>query len=309
MSEGPVDECLKTAGELPDASQHDCQLTPEANRELHMFRKCLRQITKEYNQCAKDIKPISRTRVMEVFCGPQSQLTAQCHKLGHSAIRFGYEQGDLSTAEGRITLLQWLFQYQPEHVWYSPTCGPWSGWSNLNGSLSIAAWDEIQMSRLNKMYQLALGVVILRHQRQHGRHMHWEQPAKSQMFRVPYLQEVRYYMLSVLLDLCTAGDLRDPETNLLMKKQLDIMTTSPRFVEQFKGYRCHHSQPHQVVSGKIKVDGSWINRTSFTENYPRKFARLLAKHFGRVHVHREKPSVYILRLVSMQLMVPLELPR
>lgn len=50
------------------------------------------------------------------------------------------------------------------------------------------------------------------------------------MFKLPYLQEAMHYLLSVDGDLCTAGELKDPENGKLIKKTLTIMTTSNRMV-------------------------------------------------------------------------------
>ena len=144
-------------------------------------------------------------------------------------------QGDLQTFQGRESLFHKLVTHRPRHVWFSPTCGPWSGFSCLNGSRSVESWDALQQDRMEHIGQLALGVVILRFQRQQSNHMHWEQPRGSIMLKVPYMQEVRYYMLSVDVDLCVAGDLRDPNNGLHIKKALTIMTTSKFMVQSLHG--------------------------------------------------------------------------
>jgi hypothetical protein len=43
------------------------------------------------------------------------------------------------------------------------------------------------------------------------------------MFRLPYLQEVRQNLLAAEVDLCIAGDLRDPEIGV--RKPLTVMTS------------------------------------------------------------------------------------
>ena len=104
--------------------------------------------------------------VLEIFCGRHSQLTHQCQQLGYTAERMGYAQGDLQTEAGRLLLFQTLVTKSPKHVWASPTCGPWSGFSTLNGSRSIEAWDELQAIRLRHLEQIALCTVVHRFQRQ-----------------------------------------------------------------------------------------------------------------------------------------------
>ena len=61
------------------------------------------------------------------------------------------------------------------------------------------------------------------------------------MFKLPYLQEALYYLLSVDVDLCTAGELKDPENGKLIKKTLTIMTTSNNMVRSLIGLRCKQS--------------------------------------------------------------------
>lgn len=270
------------------------KFTPESNRERIHFQKLVHQYSKELQSIVQHHQQHcsgkgQRLDLLEVFCGPQSQLTAQTQRLGYRAERFGMLQGDLRTLQGRDSLFHKLVVHRPRNVWFSPTCGPWSGFSCLNGSRSIESWDALQQDRMEHLGQLALGVVILRFQRQHSNHMHWEQPRGSIMLKVPYMQEVRYYMLSVDVDLCTAGDLRDPNNGLLIKKTLTIMTTSNYMVKSLHGLRCPGTHQHQTIEGQVTVAGQKVNRSSFTENYPRKFARKLAFIMGRVQKPSEVP--------------------
>ena len=89
--------------------------------------------------------------------------------------------------------------------------GPWSAWSNLNQSKSLQNWLEIQNRRWENFDQLALGVILLRHQRAKGHHVHWEQPSRSQMFQTPLLQEVFAKTVAAEFDMCNLGGLCDPE--------------------------------------------------------------------------------------------------
>ena len=114
-----------------------------------------------------------RWDVGEVFCGAQSPLTQQVIQQQGRAFRFGYDQGDLSTAEGRHVLFSLVAKYWPKHLWYSPVCGPWSAWSQLNASRSLEAWDQFCAQRRSLLYQIALGIVLYRHQLRGGDHFHW----------------------------------------------------------------------------------------------------------------------------------------
>ena len=126
---------------------------------------------------------------------------------------------------------------------------------------------------MDSIEQIALGVVVFRCQRRHENHFHWEQPQRSLMFQLPYLQEILYYLLAVDVDLCVAGELKDPNSGLLICKPLTIMSTSRRLIHELTGLRCNNNHEHQVIQGHVQHEGFRINRTTFTENYPRKFAR------------------------------------
>ena len=255
------------------------QLSPETCKERALFHRLVQKYAQELNQVEQNMTRQSGARldILEVFCGSQSQLTHQGQKLGYQAERLGLEQCDLQTWDGRQMLFKTLVQERPKNVWYSPTCGPWSGWSSLNASRSLSAWDELHRSRLKHVEQIALGVVILRFQLSHQDHLHWEQPKPSLMFKLPYLSELFYYTLAVDFDMCMAGHLRDPSSGMPIKKSLTVMTTSQNLVKTLQHFRCPGTHEHQVIEGTCTVNGVTMNRSAFTEHYHRKFARTIVK--------------------------------
>ena len=184
----------------------------ERSAERVRFNRLVQQYQREYDKVTLEPrKKLPRVDIMEIFCGPNSQLTHQCQQLGFRAVRFGKEQCDLQTQQGREQVFRSLHHQQPKNAWFSPSCGPWSNWSCLNGSKSLQAWEELCEARIRHLEQIALGIVIFRHQRIMGDHFHWEQPRGSLMFRLPYLAEAFHYLLSVDFEMCTAGDLVDPQ--------------------------------------------------------------------------------------------------
>ena len=109
------------------------------------------------------------------------------------------------------------------------------------------------------------------------------------MIRLPYLQELHRYMLSAKPDLCRAGELRDPQNHALMKKGLHIMTSSQRTFDSLNHLKCSQDHDHQVVEGSTVWQGESMLRSEFTENYPRKFSRLVAKTLIKNKFPQEKP--------------------
>ena len=97
------------------------------------------------------------------------------------------------------------------------------------------------------------------------------------MFRLPFLTETFFYLQAVDFEMCKAGNLRDPQNHLPMRKAMTVLTTSQRLVDKLKGYRCRGDHQHQVLEGQTVYRGERVNRTAFSENYPRKFARIVAQ--------------------------------
>ena len=253
-----------------------CSSTP--NQESKRFWNLVNTIERELESLAKIVRPSNkRIDLLEVFCHPDSMLSAQVLQVGGSAKRHGLNQGDLMTSEGRRTLFTSLLRDRPNHVWVSPICGPWGKWSNFNSLRSMQAWDTIHAARWEMLSQVALCFVICRHQHRCQRHAHWEQPKGSKMMVLPYIQEIFRYMLVAKPDMCTAGNLRDPNNDLPIQKGLQITTSSKKVFDALVDLKCNHDHVHQAIEGSVWLDGQNISRSRFTERYPRKFARLVAK--------------------------------
>ena len=292
LSDCDAEYQLLNAGDVSS----DCMAleTIERCQERKHFYHLLRQFSQELQMCQRSSqvnqsKNSSGTRtVFEVFCGNSSRLSHQCQQLGLTAIRFSRDRCDLQSSEGRQVLFQELIHKQPRHLWFSPTCGPWSGWSNINGNKSVEHWENLHRARLKHLEQIALGMVLLRFQLSKGHHFHWEQPRTSLMLRLPYLQEAYQCLKNLEVDLCVAGDLCDPVSGLPIKKALTILTTSQILIDQLHGLRCPGTHNHQIIEGTTKHKGEIINRSTYTENYPRKFARKVALCFRKNIISHEE---------------------
>ena len=265
-----------------------CETIP--NKEKEHFWNLVNRMEKEIDQLSKIVKPLGKQAdLLEVFCSEKSALSDQVLKLGGTAYRFGRAQGDLETTEGRKALFVQLLKHRPKNVWMSPTCGPWSKWSQFNLLRSLSAFDSIQQQRFSMLIQVALCLVLCRYQHRQCRHAHWEQPKGSYMMRLPYIQEIYRYMLCAMPDLCDAGNLRDPVSNLLMQKGLHIMTTSQKLHESLHHLKCTRDHVHQPIEGSTQVHGRNVARSELSEIYPRKFGRLVAKTLLKVRFPMEKP--------------------
>ena len=153
-------------------------------------------------------------------------------------------------------------------------------------------FDTIHRQRLQHLYQIALGVVLFRYQYSQKRHFHWEQPRRSLMFMTPLLREIYEYTYSAKFDLCNVGSLKDPENHRFIQKGLEVRTTSYFVYSQLHGRYCRHDHEHQVLEGSTVHNGVRKNRTEFSEIYPRKFARSLAKMLTSFANIRTEPKEF-----------------
>ena len=262
----------------------------QSNQERKYFQNLVSMMEKELQDIEANTKIMgSPIDVVEVFCSPESTLTEQVNHLGGKAIRFGLNQGNLQSAEGRNKLFGIVCRHRPKHVWVSPTCKPWSKWSFLNSQKSLELWDRIQAERRDMLSQVALCLVLFRHQHRCQRHAHWEQPKGSMMFLLPYLSELDRYTLSAKPDMCIAGGLEDPLNKKPMKKGMHIRTTSKQMHQLLDPLKCPGLHEHQPIEGSTQVHGHGIARSEFSERYPRKFARLVAKGILKRSFPKEAP--------------------
>ena len=280
---GRSDWALK-AGEIDSF----CHSMP--NNHQAKFWEHVEMIEAELTQMSKIVKPnAKKLDLLEVFCSQNSSLTNQVNQLGGSAKRFGLDQGDLMKPEGRRELFSILIRHQPHNIWMSPTCGPWSKWSQFNCQRSLQSWDQINSDRADMLIQVALCLVLCRYQHRRQQHAHWEQPKGSLMMKLPQVQEISRYMIAAKPDLCNAGDLTDPQSMQPIKKGLEINTTSRKMYETLDPLKCDHKHNHQVIEGSTVSQGMSISRAKFSELYPRKFARLIAKTIVKHRFPLEKP--------------------
>ena len=247
--------------------------------ETHELWKNVEQISQEMHETLKQAKPLgNRWTLGEVMCSSKSPITQQTQQGGKMAFRFGLAQGDLSTTAGRAELFRLVGRHRPRHIWYSPTCGPWSSWSQLNASRSLHHQNSYHEQRRGLLYQIALGIVLYRYQMENKSHFHWEQPQKSLMFLNPNMAEVHEHTKACQFDMCRAGNLVDPENHMPMKKGMTVLTTFEPLFSRFHGMTCDNRHQHQPIEGSCKLEnGQRVLRSTYTEVYPRKFARAVAQ--------------------------------
>ena len=218
--------------------------------------------------------------ILEVYCSADSEITHQGKLLGLSTIRFGLQQGDLSTFGGRCRLYDLLWTYRPKHIWLAPRCGPWSLWNRLNMNKSLKLQTQISSDRKSESVHLWLcdALFRLQHWRPGRFHAHLEQPAGSEMIEQSELRFVVTHALCVQCDMCMAGQLRHPISTELLRKKTQVWTTSPILWRMLQQYQCLGQHAHDVIAGSCKPKGfSRMAVSKYSEKYTSLFGRRICR--------------------------------
>ena len=246
-----------------------------------IIQKQIQQFQHEFKQCVQQVqqKRLHRPRcdLIEIMCSDNSELTCQVQQAGGKAIRFGLSQGDLQQKEGRQKLFTTLAMHRPKHVWFSPECRPWCLWSGHNMSKSEITMEKILTDRLQSLWQISLGIVLLQHQIQNGSHFHMEQPSGSKLWSIHGVQAILQSTFRCSFDLCKVGQLKDPNSRMPIRKRLVVQSTSEVLYRELHGKHCDQNHAHRTIEGSISFKGQRIPLSKFTEWYPQKFARQIAK--------------------------------
>lgn len=86
--------------------------------------------------------------------------------------------------------------------------------------------------------------------------------------------------------------MKDPVNQKLYKKGMELLSTSTSVEQALHGRFCNRNHEHQTLEGTTHVHGQSVSRTSYSENYPRKFARLVAKCLVKFHGNRSERQAY-----------------
>ena len=175
---------------------------------------------------------------------------------------------DLGQQEGVQIVLEQMEALRPGVVWLSPPCEAYSPVQRTN-QRSEAQKEELRTKR-KKAIGMYVGCSVIWHYCvQHGIHVAWEFPEKSDAWRPPLVQDmIRRYSPHVTITKGCQVNARDG-AGKLVQKGWKMMTTHQRLSELLhKPCKCHRNYEH----GK----GETIVGTG-TMGYTREFGRLVVQ--------------------------------
>eukprot|EP00435_Cladocopium_sp_Y103_P005105 s4875_g1.t1 len=270
---------------LPDTPAHGVSSMSEAQCSLVEQDSCALLlssfITDKYEQnlmtkALDEIQPKGSIDLLEVYAEPDSRLAQAVRDLGGKSMRFTREDGDLSTLSGQCKLLRWVLEYKPKHLWLAPECLPWCAWSRFNQNRSLSSWLEIHGKQEESRVHLKFCSLLMKIQRDQGRHTHMENPDASQAWDQPELEELVYGTLRARFDQCRMG-LRHPQNHKLIKKRTTVRTTSHEMHALLDERFCTGQHAHAQISGACRFRGKAVPVSRFSAYYPSGLAKRIAR--------------------------------
>lgn len=210
----------------------------------------------------------SRVKLLEVACSPDSVLSSSMQEMTGvegSAVRCSLWNGcDLRKGTGVRMVLDQIDLHQPEHVWLSPECGPYSVMQNIN-QRTEAQRLSLEKKRKEALRQYVGCAIIYRYCVQRGIHVSWEWSQSCQGWRLPLIQKlVRDVDPKFAVVRGCQVNLRDSQKQFV-NKGWKIMTTHPLVAQRL-------DMPCRCSPGTIHVpcEGSLTGKTAF---YTPEFAK------------------------------------
>ena len=134
-----------------------------------------------------------RLKLLEVACSHDSILTETMQRITKnemSARRCSLFNGfDLSTDAGVRKVIHEIDKGNPEHVWLSPVCGPYSVMQQIN-QRTPEQCEALQEKRRHALKQYVGCALIYTYCIQKGIHATWEWSQSCQGWRLPFMQRL-----------------------------------------------------------------------------------------------------------------------
>ena len=236
-----------------------------------------------------DVDPRSNRPVdlLEVYCFETPQLTHQVNRFGGKALRFTRKDGDLSTPDGVNKLWTWVKMYEPKHIWASPDCKAWGGFSRLNMTRSDDLEKKILFMRILEKKHFTLCSDLYWYQVTKGNHFHLEQPLGSELKSQGEVADLMFGTLQATFDLCRVGRLKLPDSGIFFGRGQQYTRPPEHYIIR------HFTEDlaHAITNIRPLKAVSRQNISSFAAAYTATFARTIAKALLTATYKREEPYV------------------
>ena len=209
--------------------------------------------------------------VAEIYAGVANLTKVAMKELGTTwsaldpiDIIYGH---DLKKKATRDEVWELLYKTEPDLVTLSMPCGPWCQWMNMCDP------DEVADRRTLDMPLWRFARDVWDFQTKRGALAMTENPFGSVGLKLSFMEK-RPQLNRAKVAQCMFG-LKDVISHKPHRKLTALDANDPdfaRFLEE--GGQClHHPEEHQILEGKVQVDGRWVNRTSLAGIWPVQLCR------------------------------------
>ena len=95
--------------------------------------------------------------------------------------------------------------------------------------------------------------------------------------KTPGMSEIREHTLWNEFDMCRVGNLKTPDSQEHLRKRMAVCSTSVDLHMALHGKLCQGDHHHRPIAGQTRVQGKSMPLSQWTELYPQKFAKQVAK--------------------------------
>ena len=268
------DETLAERSPCSKSDHQGCSLHPLKPSDAKRLEQSSRSAVP---QLVRDLVGQNRMYLLEVACSPDSILTSVMQETTASegsAMRLSvWNQHDLTTNAGIHAVLDKIDLRNPEHVWVSPDCGPYSVMQNINQRTDEQK-ESLQAKRREALKQYVGCAVIVHYCIQRGTHVTWELSQSCLAWRLPLIQKLakKYELRFGIVRGCQVN-LRDPKGRFI-NKGWKIMTTHPLMSQRLDlPCTCEKGTDH------VACEGSLTRKTAFyTKEFAQRVCQTIIQH-------------------------------
>ena len=225
------------------------------------------------SQTLRDMDLRQPRQLWEVYSG-ESRMTQIASSLGLDAQHFGLNNGwNFSYKSHQREFMKLLDEFQPEEVYLSPTCGPWSPMQNISATTPKRREQLEQLRDWHHRVHLRFCRRIYLKQISEGRHAHIEQPTPAMSWRTKAFSNLPGFRAK--FSQCQYGSVCKDDNDVWLPVRKDTtLLTSKQAVAQVMNRVCPGDHEHCRLEGSLR--GFQAHRTSYMENYQPALASTLA---------------------------------
>ena len=285
-----VEESFYREGSVPSSSTRTSLSSPLPWRILKATLAFLGMMTMAAQTGLRDFLQGDRVDGWEMFCAPDSWLTAACRTEGLRFSRINLQQGyDLYKSSTYELLKEKYKSEKPKRIWVSTRCTYWCPFTSLNYQ-TVERRQVLEMRRRQEraMFRKLIPFLLYIIEDDPSVELFWEWPRRCYGWQEPMLLHLQERLRRLgkpwqfaRIDGCRYG-LRSASGGFL-QKAWSIGTTSQHFFHVYKSKTCPGCHEHDRIQGL---------ETQKSAYYPWKLCKSIAQTW-RQELYPDKWLTYL----------------